>query len=71
MSVIDELYENRDENELVLKLEEKYENLKEFNTIKEIDLPDELQGISSSLPGIRLSLVELFKRSKMGWHSCR
>src|SRR5678810_1463713 len=34
MSVIDELYENRDENELVLKLEEKYENLKEFNTIK-------------------------------------
>jgi non-specific serine/threonine protein kinase len=44
MSVIDELYENRDENELVLKLEEKYENLKEFNTIKEIDLPEELQG---------------------------
>src|SRR5688572_3319177 len=44
MSVIDELYENRDENELVLKLEEKYENLKEFNTIKEIDLPVELQG---------------------------
>src|SRR5688572_25910922 len=44
MSVIDELYENRDENELVLKLEEKYENLKEFNTIKEIELPVELQG---------------------------
>jgi non-specific serine/threonine protein kinase len=45
MSVIDELYENRDENELVLKLEEKYENLKEFNTIKEIDLPEQLQGV--------------------------
>jgi non-specific serine/threonine protein kinase len=45
MSVIDELYENRDENELVLKLEQKYENLKEFNTIKEIDLPDQLQGV--------------------------
>jgi non-specific serine/threonine protein kinase len=44
MSVIDELYENRDENELVLKLEEKYENLKEFNKIKEIDLPVQLQG---------------------------
>jgi non-specific serine/threonine protein kinase len=44
MSVIDELYENRDETELVLKLEEKYENLKEFNKIKEIDLPPELQG---------------------------
>jgi non-specific serine/threonine protein kinase len=43
MSVIDELYENRDENELVLKLEEKYENLKEFNKIKEIDLPEQLQ----------------------------
>jgi hypothetical protein len=28
------MYENRDENELVLKLEEKYENLKEFNKIK-------------------------------------
>jgi non-specific serine/threonine protein kinase len=45
MSVIDELYENRDENELVLKLEEKYENLKEFNKIKEIDLPEQLQGV--------------------------
>jgi non-specific serine/threonine protein kinase len=44
MSVIDELYENRDENELVLKLEEKYENLKEFNKIKEVDLPNQLQG---------------------------
>ena len=44
MSVIDELYENRDENELVLKLEEKYENLKEFNKIKEVDLPEQLQG---------------------------
>ncbi len=45
MSVIDELYDNRDENELVLKLEEKYENLKEFNKIKEIDLPNQLQGV--------------------------
>ena len=45
MSVIDELYENRDETELVLKLEQKYENLKEFNTIKEIDLPEQLQGV--------------------------
>ena len=44
LSVIDELYENRDENELVLKLEEKYENLKEFNKIKEIDLPEQLLG---------------------------
>jgi non-specific serine/threonine protein kinase len=45
LSVIDELYENRDENELVLKLEAKYENLKDFNKIKEIDLPEQLQGI--------------------------
>ena len=59
MSVIDELYENRDEEELVLKLEEKYENLKEFNTIKEIELPEQLARISASLPGCRLSMAQL------------
>ena len=30
---------------IVLKLEEKYENLKEFNKIKEIDPPEHLQSI--------------------------
>lgn len=45
MSVIDELYENRDEEELVMQLEAKYENLKEFNKIKEIEPPNGLQHI--------------------------
>ena len=37
LSVVDELYETRDEEELIVQLEEKYENLKQFNQIKEID----------------------------------
>lgn len=45
MSVIDELYESRDENELVIQLEEKYDKLKEFHTIKEIDPPNDLRRI--------------------------
>jgi len=45
MSVIDELYENRDEAELVLQLEAKYENLKEFSKIKEIEPPNGLRSI--------------------------
>ena len=36
-SVIEELYEKRNEEELIFKLEEKYERLKEFQKIKEID----------------------------------
>jgi non-specific serine/threonine protein kinase len=45
MSVIDELYDNRSEEELVLKLEEKYEQLKSFNKIQEIPLPEHLKSI--------------------------
>jgi superfamily II DNA or RNA helicase len=45
MSVIDELYDNRSEEELVLKLEEKYEQLKNFNKIKEIPVPEHLAHI--------------------------
>lgn len=37
LSVVDELYETRDEEELVVQLEEKYASLREFNNIKEID----------------------------------
>ncbi|HUB60505.1 MAG TPA: hypothetical protein VL978_07385, partial [Puia sp.] len=33
MSVIDELYDNRNEEELIIRLEEKYEQLREFNRI--------------------------------------
>ncbi|MFT3678174.1 MAG: DEAD/DEAH box helicase [Chitinophagaceae bacterium] len=45
LSVVDELYENRDEEELVVQLEEKYEKLRQFNTISEIDPPDNLRMI--------------------------
>src|SRR4029079_3785440 len=37
LSVVDELYENRDEEELVVQLEQKYQNLRQFNKIKEIE----------------------------------
>ncbi|HLG38505.1 MAG TPA: SNF2-related protein [Chitinophagaceae bacterium] len=45
LSVIDELYETRDEEELTVKLEEKYQNLRNFNTIKEIEPPYHLKMI--------------------------
>jgi len=45
MSVIDELYENRNEEELSFALDEKYEKLKEFKNIPEIKVPGELENI--------------------------
>lgn len=45
MSVIDELYENRDEAELSFELDEKYERLKEFKHIPQIEAPEHLQPI--------------------------
>ena len=45
LSVVDELYETRDEEELVVQLEEKYQNLREFNNIKEIEPPYTLKMI--------------------------
>ena len=45
MSVIDELYENRDEKELSFELDEKYERLKEFKNIPETAPPAHLQDI--------------------------
>ncbi len=45
MSVIDELYENRDETELSFELDEKYERLREFKNIPEIEAPKHLQPI--------------------------
>ena len=45
MSVIDELYENRDEKELSFELDEKYERLKEFKNIPEITPPVHLKTI--------------------------
>ncbi len=45
LSVIDELYENRNEEELIIHLEKKYEQLREFKNIKEIDPPEHLLHI--------------------------
>ncbi len=45
MSVIDDLYENRDETELSFELDEKFERLKEFKNIPEIAAPVILQSI--------------------------
>ena len=45
MSVIDELYENRDEKELSFALDEKYERLREFKNIPEIPAPAEVADI--------------------------
>lgn len=45
LSVIDELYETRDETELFVQLEEKYDKLREFNNIREIEPPYSLKMI--------------------------
>ncbi len=45
LSVVDELYENRDEEELSIQLEGKYENLREFNKIEEVPPSDTLMPI--------------------------
>lgn len=45
MSVIDELYDNRNEEELIIRLEEKYEQLREFNRIREVPPPEHLLPI--------------------------
>ncbi len=45
MSVIDELYENRDETEISFALDEKYEKLRAFKSIPEIEVPDTLQAV--------------------------
>jgi non-specific serine/threonine protein kinase len=45
VSVIDELYDTRSEEELVVRLEEKYEQLREFKQIREIPIPEHLRNI--------------------------
>ena len=45
MSVIDELYENRNEEELFIQLEEKYDKLRGFKSITEIPPPNALQAV--------------------------
>ena len=43
LSVIDDLYEKRDETELSIDLDEKYERLRNFKNIPEINVPQELE----------------------------
>lgn len=43
--VVDELYENRNQEELELQLEEKYQQLRHFDQIKEIEPPATLQAV--------------------------
>ncbi len=45
LSVIDELYSGIDETEVMIKLEEKYERLRSFNRIKEVDPPKDLSQV--------------------------
>jgi non-specific serine/threonine protein kinase len=45
LSIIDELYDSVDETEVMIRLEEKYERLRSFNRIKEVDPPKELAHI--------------------------
>ncbi len=45
LSVVDELYEERNEEELIVELEEKYENLRNFNDIQKIDPSPHLKDI--------------------------
>jgi SNF2 family DNA or RNA helicase len=45
LSVVDELYEERNEEELMVELEEKYENLRRFDDIKKIEPSPHLEKI--------------------------
>jgi superfamily II DNA or RNA helicase len=45
MSIIDDLYENRNEEEMSFALDEKYERLREFKNIPEIAAPETLEPI--------------------------
>ncbi|MEO6894658.1 MAG: SNF2-related protein [Ginsengibacter sp.] len=44
LSVIDELYEQRDEEELSFELDEKYERLRNFKSIPEVAIPEQLEN---------------------------
>ncbi|MEO6288431.1 MAG: DEAD/DEAH box helicase, partial [Ginsengibacter sp.] len=44
LSVIDDLYEKRNEQELSFELDEKYERLRNYKNIPEVDVPQELQN---------------------------
>lgn len=45
MSVIDELYENRNETEISFALDEKFERLRDFKNIPDVSVPEQLEPI--------------------------
>lgn len=45
LSVIDELYNGIDETEVMIRLEEKYDRLRAFNRIREVDPPKDLSQV--------------------------
>jgi superfamily II DNA or RNA helicase len=45
LSIIDELYDSRNEAEVMIQLEEKYNRLRSFNRIKEVDPPVALEHV--------------------------
>ena len=45
LSIIDDLYAQREEEDILVELEEKYERLRSFNRIKELDPPEALSHI--------------------------
>ena len=45
LSVIDELYENRDESEISFALDEKFEKLKSFKSIPDVPVPETLTAV--------------------------
>jgi non-specific serine/threonine protein kinase len=45
LSVIDELYDARDETEVMIRLEEKYDRLRGFKRIREVDPPERLSHV--------------------------
>jgi SNF2 family DNA or RNA helicase len=66
LSVIDELYETRDEEELSVQLEEKYGNLREFNKITEIEPPYNLKMILRPYQTAGFQWLNYLKEIKWG-----
>lgn len=65
LSVIDELYEQRDETELSFELDEKYERLKNFKNIPEVDPPE---SVASRLRPYQLAGFQwLNYLNEVGW----
>ncbi len=65
MSVIDELYNERNEEELFLQLEEKYDRLRGFKSIREVAPPEHLQPILRPYQAFGFQWLNYL--SEVGW----